>query len=172
MNSQVAIYDSQQKAISAVKALHHSGFPLKQISLVSKAVIIADDLHITSYDSVKNAPILVGVGAGAITGLLTGIGVFAIPGFGFLYGSGALIGLIAGFDIGLLSGGITSILVKLGINEESALKYEEHLEKGMTMLVVHGSIDEIKKAEKILHTQGTHLEWGNNKQMVLNSLLK
>ena len=169
MNSQVAIYDSQEKVISAVKALHHSGFPLKQISLVSKAVIIADDLHISSYDSVKNAPLLVGVGAGAITGLLTGIGVFAIPGFGFLYGAGALIGLIAGFDIGLLGGGITSILIKLGINEDSTLKYEEHLEKGMTMLVIHGSIDEIKKAEKILHTEGTHLELGANEKISIST---
>ncbi len=169
MDSQVAIYDSQQKAINAIKALHKSGFPINQISLISKAVIIANDLHIASNDSVKNAPMLLGVGAGVIAGLLTGIGVFAIPGFGFLYGAGALIGLIAGFDIGLLSGGITSILIKLGINEDSTLKYEEHLEKGMTMLVVHGSIDEIKIAEKILHTEDTHLEWGDTEKISINT---
>lgn len=170
MNSQVAIYDSQQKAISAIRALLKYGFPVSKISMVSKAVIIADDLHISSNDSVKNAPVLLGVGAGAIAGLLTGIGVFAIPGFGFLYGAGALIGLIAGFDVGLISGGITSILLRLGIDEDSTLKYEEHLEKGMTMLVVHGTIDEIKKAEKILHTEGTHLEWGANKKNSINNL--
>ena len=162
MDAQVAIYDSQKKAINAIKSLHWSGFSLKKISLICKAEIIADDLHISNRDTAKNAPLLIGAGAGTIVGFLTGIGVFSIPGFGFLFGAGALIGLIAGFDLGLISGGITTVLMRLGIKEESVVKYEEHLNKGMFMIVVHGSMEEIKKAEKILNTEGTHLEWGNN----------
>jgi uncharacterized membrane protein len=169
MDSQVAVYDSQKKAMRAIMALNKSGFLLNQISLIGKAEIIMDDLHIKSYDSVKNIPVLIGSGAGVIAGLLTGIGVFAIPGFGFLYGAGALIGILAGFDVGIISGGIASVLIRLGINKDSVIEYEEHLNKGMFMLVIHGSLDEIKKAEKILHTDGAHLEWGNNKRITMNN---
>lgn len=171
MDSQVAIYDSQQKAIKAIKALHKFGFPLNQISLVAKAEIIDDDLHMMSLDTVENAPVLIGTGAGSIAGLLTGIGLFLIPGFGFLYGAGALVGLIAGFDFGLIAGGITSILLRLGINEDLVVRYEEHLRLGMFMLVIHGSLEDIKKAEKILHTEGTHLEWSNVKKITADSLV-
>lgn len=167
MNSQVAIYDSQKKAFNAIKVLNKYRFPLNRVSLIGKAEIIDDNLHITNYDNLVTAPVLLGSGAGIVAGLLSGIGVFAVPGFGFLFGAGALIGTIAGFDLGLIGGGVMSLLMRIGISEESAVKYEEHLKKGMFMLVVHGTLEEIEKAEKILHTVGTHLEWGNNKQLAI-----
>ncbi len=168
MKSKVAIYDTHEKALNAVRALDKSGFSLKQVSLIGKAVVVDGDLHIQSYDTVKNAPLLIGAGAGVVAGLLTGIGVFAIPGFGFLYGAGALIGAIAGFDIGLIGGGVTSILVRLGITKESVVKYEEKLNLGMFMVVVNGPLKDIKKAEKILHTEGTHLQLDTDKTLQLN----
>lgn len=159
MKSKVAIYDSHEKALSAVKLLSKARFPLNQVSIIGKAEIIDNDLHIQSLESIKNAPVLIGAGAGVITGLLTGIGVFSIPGFGFLYGAGALIGIIAGFDFGLIGGGLVSVLVRIGIDKESVVRYEEHLHEGKFMLVVNGTLDDIKKAEYELHTDGTHLEF-------------
>ena len=51
--------------------------------------------------------------------MLTGLGLFAIPGFGVLFGAGAVIGAFAGFDAGIIAGGLSTILVELAIKEES-----------------------------------------------------
>lgn len=161
MESKVAIYETHEKAVDAVKALNNASFPIRLVSLIGNAEIIDDHLHINSFDRVKRAPVLVGTGAGILTGILTGLGVFSIPGFGFLYGAGAVVGALAGFDFGLVGGGILTILATLGIKKESVVKYEEHLKEGKFMVVVHGSLKEIEKAEHILHTEGTHLEYGS-----------
>lgn len=162
MKSKVAIYESHEKTIDAIKVLNKEKFPMKQVSLIGSAEIIDDHLHVRSLDTVKNAPLLVGAGAGIITGLLSGLGVFSIPGFGFLYGAGAVVGAVAGFDFGLIAGGFVTVLAMLGIKKESVVRYKEHLKEGRFMVVVNGSLKEIEKAEHILHTEGTHLvEWGD-----------
>jgi membrane protein DedA with SNARE-associated domain len=94
-----------------------------------------------------------------VLGLLAGIGTFAIPGFGFLYGAGALVGAIAGFDIGLVSGGLVTLLTTLGINKDKVVRCKEHLEEGKFLLVINGPAEEIEKAKEILHIHGTHLEY-------------
>lgn len=159
MKAKVAVYEGQQEAIAAVKQLQESGFPMKEVSLVGKAEIVDDQLQVRSLDPVKNAPVMVGAGAGVIMGALAGLGIFAIPGFGFLYGAGALIGAIAGFDFGIMGGGLVSALMHIGIKEESVLEFEEHLNQGRFIVVVNGSLEDIERAEKVLNTQGTHLEW-------------
>jgi len=166
MEAKVAIYDTQKKALQAVKLLDKSGFPLKQVSLIGKAEVVDEDFQISSPKLVKGAPMVIGASAGVLTGLLTGLGVFAIPGFGFLYGAGAVIGIIAGFDIGIISGGIMSILVTLGIKKDAVVKYEEHLKNGKFMLVVNGSTMEIKKAEKMLHSKTRQLSLEHKQDIV------
>lgn len=154
----VAVYDSHKKAVNAVKKLKEHGYPLKQVSLIAKAEMVEDNLHISDNDSASNAPAYIGAGAGLVAGLLTGLGVFAIPGFGFLYGAGAIIGTIGGLDLGIITGGAVTLLTTAGMKEDKVLKHEDHLKNGKYIVMVHGKIDEIKKAEEILHTEGTHLE--------------
>src|SRR5579872_5387127 len=109
MKAEIAVYKTHEQALEAVKALKKSNFPLKQISLVGKAEIVDNDICVKSLDSVKNAPLIIGSVAGPVVGLLSGLGVFAIPGFGFLYGAGAVIGILGGFDLGLISGGLVTL---------------------------------------------------------------
>jgi hypothetical protein len=54
-----------------------------------------------------------------------------------------------------------SLLAFLGITKDTVVKYEEHINEGKFLLIVHGEVEEIEKAELILHTEGTHLEIGN-----------
>jgi uncharacterized membrane protein len=157
MKTKVAVYDSHEKAVNALKKLAESKFPMNKISLVGKSEVIDDHVHLKSLAPIKNAPAFVGIGAGALIGLLSGIGVFTIPGFGFLYGAGALVGAIGGFDLGLVTGGLGTILLTIGIEKEHIVKYEEHLNAGKFILIVNGEKNEILLAEKILHTEGTHL---------------
>lgn len=161
MKSQVAVYDTHEKAINAIKVLNEKHFPMEQISLLGKAEIADDHIHIKSLETVKNAPVLIGSGAGLIIGLLSGIGVFTVPGFGFLYGAGALLGAIGGFDVGLVTGGIGTLLATIGIKKDKVVKCHEHMNEGKFLVIVNGSEKEIEKAEHILHTEGTHLQFVN-----------
>jgi hypothetical protein len=157
MESQIAIYDTHEKAVNAIKELSAQGFSMENVSLLGKAEVIEDHIHIQSLDTVKEAPALVGMGAGTLIGLLSGIGVFTIPGFGFLYGAGALVGIIAGFDLGIVAGGFISLLTFIGIKEDKVVKCHEYLKEGKFMVIVNGSKEEIQKAKHILHTEGNHI---------------
>lgn len=161
MKSRVAVYDTHEKAINAIKVLNDKHFPMEHISLIGKAEITDDHIHIKSLETVKNAPVLIGSGAGLIIGLLSGIGVFTVPGFGFLYGAGALIGAIGGFDLGLVTGGIGTLLATIGIKKDRVVKCHEHMNEGKFLVIVNGSEKEIEKAEHILHTEGSHLQFVN-----------
>ena len=159
MESQIAIYDTHEKAVDAIKHLSHQHFPMENVSLLGKAEVIEDHIHIKSLDTIKKAPAMMGMGAGTILGLLSGIGVFAIPGFGFIYGAGALVGIIAGLELGLIAGGAISLLSFTGLKQEEVVKYEEHLREGKFMVIVKGAEEEIEKAKRILHTEGNQLEF-------------
>ncbi|RYM36089.1 hypothetical protein ERX46_03585 [Brumimicrobium glaciale] len=158
MKTHVAIYDSHEKAINATKVLNSKNFPMEHVSILGKAEITDDHIHIKQLDTTKNAPALIGSGAGVVIGLLTGIGIFTIPGFGFLYGAGALVGAFGGFEVGLVTGGIATLLATIGIKKDSVVKLHEHLNEGKFLVVVKGPLKEVEKAEHILHTEGTHLE--------------
>ena len=162
MKAEVAIYETHEGAMKAVQALSNAKFPLKQVSLIGKAEIIEDNMHLKSMEAVKNTPLVIGSIAGPVCGLLTGIGIFAIPGFGFLYGAGAVIGAIGGFDLGLISGGFITLLATMGIKDDSVIDYEEHVSEGNFLVIIQGSLEDIQKAEHILHTEGHHLEWHND----------
>ena len=71
-----------------------------------------------SFEPVKNAPVVIGSIIGPTLGVMTGLGIFTIPGFGLLYGAGAIIGAIAEFDLGLVSGGLITLPMTLGIKKD------------------------------------------------------
>lgn len=85
--------------------------------------------------------------------------VFTIPGFGFLYGAGALVGIIVGLDLGIVAGGFISLLTFIGIKDDKVVKCHEHLKEGKFIVIANGSKEEIQKAKHILHTEGNHLEF-------------
>jgi uncharacterized membrane protein len=159
MKLKVALYDSRDKALNAIELLEEKGFPMKSVSLIGKVEIVDDHLHVSSYKPLKNGTtVAIGAGAGTIVGLLTGMGVFAIPGFGMLYGAGALVGAIAGLDLGIVTGGLSTLLATIGIEKDQVVKYEEHITEGAFMVVIDGTESDAIHAEEILHTEGAHLK--------------
>ncbi len=157
MKAQIAVYTTHENAIKALKTLNSNDFPMDIVSLVGKAEILDDHIHVKSLDNVKNTPAYVGMGAGTLIGILSGIGIFTIPGFGFLYGAGALVGAIAGLDLGIVTGGLATVFTRMGVTEDQSVKCEEHLKQGSFMLVINGNEEEVNQAEKILHTEKTHV---------------
>jgi len=157
MKSKVAVYNSHEKAVKAVEALIKNGIPAKHISLIGKIEENENNLEHIKKQKIEKATAYLGVGAGTLAGLLTGLGVFTIPGFGFLYGAGAIIGAIGGFDLGVIAGGILALLEEVGINKDKLEDYENRLNNGEFFVIVKGSEEEAEKAEEILGTEGTHL---------------
>ena len=158
MNTIVGVYEAHDNAVNAVKALEQAGYATKNISLISKAELVNDHIHVKSDHTVETAEVGVGVAAGSILGVLAGVGIFAVPGLGFLYGAGALVGAFAGVNFGLLGGGIASILTSIGIDKLNAEKYEKHLNEGKYIVFVQGDEKETKHAHEVLHTEDLHLE--------------
>ena len=158
MKTIVGVYESHDVAVDAVTALQNAGYPVKQVSLISKAEIINNHIHVKSHHTVERAEVGVGLVAGSVIGILTGVGIFAIPGLGFLYGAGALVGALAGFDFGLIGSGIVAVLTGLGIEERMAQKYEKQLNEGKFLVFVQGDKEEIHHAHEVLHTLDLQLE--------------
>ena len=150
MNTIVGIYPTHEKAIEAVDELKLAGFPIEQISLIGKAVIIDDLMHVKYNGWIKNAPAIVGAILGPVLGILIGVKILAIPGIGFLFGAGALIGALGGFSLGIASGGVLTLIATLVIKSHSVLKYNEHVEEKGFQVIAHGNNQEVNKAKGIL----------------------
>lgn len=150
MKTSIAVFNSHKKAIDAIVSLKENDFPLKKVSIIGKAEIVDNKIEVRSNDLLIDTPAIAGTILGTVLGLLTGIGLFAIPGFGFLFGAGAIIGTIGGFDLGIIAGGMGTLLLQLGIKNEYAVKYNEYLKDGKFILIVNGTSEEIENAKKII----------------------
>ena len=158
MRSTVGVYENHEKALKAIKVLQGDGFPVKKLSLIGKAELIEDHMKIKSTDPAAIAGVSVGVVTGPILGILTGVGIISIPGFGFLFGAGALVGALAGFDFGLVGGGIVTLLTSLFTNKEKVVKYHEHLKEGKFLVVAQGTAKEVAQAKDILSRHGQQVD--------------
>jgi hypothetical protein len=160
MNATIGIYDNHDLAVEAVKKLKDEGFPVSSLSIMGlmETEVIDDQMHIMPKSSIKAAPLGVGTVLGTTVGILTGVGMFAIPGVGLLYGAGALVGAIAGFDLGLLGGGIASALASVGVKDHNTKQYHDALAQGKYLVIVHGHESDVNKAKGLLDEHGTHDE--------------
>ncbi len=159
MNATIGVYDNHDLAVEAVQKLRDQNFPVKEVSIIglTHSEDVDKNMHITEHSPIKAGGVATGAVLGTTLGVLTGIGMFAIPGVGFLYAAGALVGAVAGFDFGLIGGGIASaISTTMGIRHEDAQKYHDALAEGKFLLVVHGSDKDVNTAKDILDEHGTH----------------
>ncbi len=150
-NYVVGIYSSHKEANLAVEDLIAKGFSKKHLSVIGRAEEIEGQLHFMSNDnSAHSAPVAVGTSVGALAGILTGVGIFAIPGLGFLYGAGALVGAIAGFDFGLIGGGAVSLFETL-TDDKHDLTIDEHLQTHHVAVLYNG--EDRDKVVDVMHDQ-------------------
>ncbi len=154
MKKSVSIFNSHDEAVKALEELRENGVDLAKTSLVGRAEMINDHVHIHSNLGAEAVPVAVGTVLGTTLGVLTGVGLFTIPGLGLLFGAGAVVGAFAGFQLGVVGGGLTSILVGLGVKDDH-VAYEEHLREGRFLLFYDGPEEEIERVERII--EGKHL---------------
>src|SRR5438045_2166861 len=110
MTTTVGVYETHEQAMDAIKILKDNGIPTTQLSIIGKAEVTHEHENLGELETKAGKGVGAGILVGSTIGVLTGVGVFAIPGLGFLFGAGALVGAIAGLDFGLIGGGIFGAL--------------------------------------------------------------
>ena len=151
-----ALFDRYEDASAAVDRLEAGGIPHSDISLVSNnegdrhsGLIGRGDGHV-SEDTVQKSKDGVGTGAtlgtvvGGAAGLLTGLGMIAIPGVGPVVAAGWLVATLTGAGIGAAAGGLVGGLTGAGVSEKDAHAYGEGVRRGGTLVTVRA--DESRRA--------------------------
>lgn len=152
----VAIYRNHSDAESATRKLAARGISIATISIIGRNFETHEDV-VGFYRPADAALSGAGQGAwlGGIFGLMAGaMGFFVFPMLGALTVLGPLSGMIAGAVGGAGVGALVNGLVVSGIPRDQALKYQERLEAGEFLVVVHGGAGDAMRAQAILEDTG------------------
>lgn len=151
MKTVTGLFDRYEAAKDAVGRLEAAGFHSNDISIVS---------HHRDGDGERNAGSGAGVGAGVgaavggAGGLLTGLGLMAIPGVGPVVAAGWLVatltGAVGGAVVGGVAGGLIGALTESGVSEEDAHLYAESVRRGGSLVTVRVPDDRVAEANAIL----------------------
>jgi hypothetical protein len=172
----IGVFADYQATESALRELQDIGYGMDYVSIIGQDSehlnqsgqtgdaqiqdIQADDGN--RADDGAKAGAISGGTVGGLTGLLVGLGTLAIPGVGPIMLAGAaataLATTAAGGAIGAATGGLVGGLVGLGIPEDRAKVYNEHLSQGKYLVIIDGTDSDIARAEPILKRRNIH-EW-------------
>ncbi|TCK29118.1 hypothetical protein EV667_3138 [Ancylobacter aquaticus] len=162
------LFDNYDDALTAVNRLQALGIDRAQISLVANN---ADDWYGrdtttthtetrtgTHEESHAGEGAATGAGIGAVLGgaggLLTGLGLMAIPGVGPVVAAGWLVatgaGLVAGAAAGGAVGGMVGAMTSEGVPEERAHVYAEGVRRGGTVVSARVPDEHEVEAQAIL----------------------
>ena len=148
MKTVTGLFDTYSAAEAAVSSLEAAGIPSSEISLVSNN---SDGRYKDDSDAAEGAGTGAGIGAavGGAGGLLTGLGLLAIPGVGPVVAAGWLAataaGAVAGAVVGGATGGLIGALTESGVSEADAHVYAEGVRRGGTLVTAR--VDESRQAD-------------------------
>jgi hypothetical protein len=136
----IAVYDTMNMAYAAVQDLTESGFDRSNISVASRDYNHADwtDGDVSGAEGSAFGAII-----GGLTGIVMGLTAITVPGIGAIIAAGPLaaaLGAATGGAIGAVAGaatgGLVASLIDLGIPEEDAESYAEHVRRGGALVTV------------------------------------
>jgi len=141
-----ALFDRYEDAEAAVRRLEQAGIPHDDISIVAhngdgrhkalEGATAAPAASAAAADAQQGAGI--GATVGGIGGLLTGLGLLAIPGLGPVAAAGwlgaTIIGALGGAAVGGAAGGLVGALTEAGVPEEDANVYAEGVRRGGSLV--------------------------------------
>ena len=152
MKTVTGLFDTYADASHAVAELEKAGLPDDAISIVSNNAEGRD----TESHAAEGAGAGAGIGAlvGGTGGLLTGLGLMAIPGVGPVVAAGWLAataaGAVAGAAVGGATGGIIGALTETGVSESDAHVYAEGVRRGGSLVTARVPDEKVAEAENIL----------------------
>jgi hypothetical protein len=150
------LYDNYDDAKAAVKALEDAGVSSDDISIVTNKANGDVDVEGQGNRAAEGAGTGAGIGAlaGGAGGLLTGLGLLAIPGVGPVVAAGWLaataVGAVAGAVAGGAVGGIVGAMVESGVPEEDAHVYAESIRRGGSVVTARAEEGHLASAQAIL----------------------
>ena len=160
MKTVTGLFDNYDDASDAFRELEATGIPSSDISIVANN---ADNRHDgdsrhddDNAEAGEAAASGAGLGAviGGAGGLLTGLGVMAIPGVGPVVAAGWLaataVGAVGGAVVGGAAGGIVGALTDSGVPESDAHVYAEGVRRGGTLVTAKVEDSLVSDAERIL----------------------
>lgn len=153
MKTVTGLFDDYNDAVAAVSAIETAGVPSNDISIVSNN---ADGHYTETSNAAEGAGTGAGIGAavGGAGGLLTGLGLMAIPGVGPVVAAGWLAataaGALAGAVAGGATGGIIGAMTSSGVSEEDAHVYAEGIRRGGSLVTAKVDDALAPEAEAIL----------------------
>lgn len=156
MKTVTGLFDNYEDASDAVGELEASGVPHADISIVANNSENWYDDDDDTSKAAEDAAGGAGVGAviGGAGGLLTGLGLMAIPGVGPVVAAGWLaataVGAVSGAVVGGAAGGIVGALTDSGVPEKDAHVYAEGVRRGGTLVTAKVSDELAEEAERIL----------------------
>ena len=149
MRTITGLFDNHDQADRAVRSLKDAGIPGDDISIVANN---ADGSYGTDKDDDVAEGVSTGAGLGAVVGgtggLLTGLGLLAIPGVGPVVAGGWLlataVGAVTGAAVGGAAGGLVGALTEAGVDERDAHAYAEGVRRGG--ILVTARVDDSRAA--------------------------
>lgn len=157
MKTLTGLFDNYDDASDAVGELEAIGIPSADISLVANNSTdwYGEEPSEVADDAAGGAGL--GAAIGGAGGLLTGLGIMAIPGVGPVVAAGWLAataaGAVAGAVVGGAAGGIIGALTESGVPERDAHVYAESVRRGGTLVTAKVPDGLVPEAEPILGTE-------------------
>jgi hypothetical protein len=158
------LFSTHTEALAAVEALRSAGIPEDDISVVAAFDDDDETDPRASSDAAEDAGKGAGIGAvlGGAGGLLTGLGIMAIPGVGPVVAAGWLVataaGAIAGAAVGGAAGGIVGAMTENGVPERDAHIYAESVRRGGSLVTARVGEADAPVARSILGQDGVDLD--------------
>ncbi len=157
----IGTFSSLEAAGQALDHLVLAGFPIAQAFLVGQTgqtpehlapleLPSADRGTITGTAAGLQKGLLVGNYLGGATGLLTGMGLLALPGVGALALSVAIGFTLLSGVVGTAAGGVIGAMIGLGLTADQAKQYDWLVANGNVLLLVAGTTEEIDRAQELL----------------------
>jgi hypothetical protein len=152
----IGVFDDIDAAQSAVERLAAAGFPVDRISIVGKDLQSETRLNgfVTTGD-IAGPSAATGAWVGGLFGLLAGSAFLFVPGAGPLVVLGPLAAAAVGAGQGALIGGAVGAVLGHFVARKHLPKYEQLVRAGSYLLIVHGTEDDVTRAQKILTEAGS-----------------
>lgn len=159
------LFDDYDQAAKSVDQLEALGIPQADISILASnegdrhAGIVAPNNR--SGETESDASDGAGTGAtlgtvlGGGAGLLTGLGLMAIPGVGPVVAAGWLVATLTGAGVGAAAGGLLGGLTGAGLSDDDAETYAEGVRRGGTLVTVRADEARADRVTAILNEHGS-----------------
>ncbi|MBE9000732.1 hypothetical protein IQ274_21410 [Nostoc sp. LEGE 12447] len=161
----IGIFRDRQIALQALDELRSSGFPMHEISVITKTPKLNEQLDssdtsestITPAEGAK-AGGLAGARVGGLLTLVAGLGILLIPGFGPALAAESVLATLLGSGASAAAGGLIGALRGWFLPEEAAKLYNDRVFQGDYLVTIESTEHSIHQAEPILKRFGIQ-EW-------------